>query len=59
MRPEATPARMHLIAYTATNSGTFTVLVSSWLPGGTGTYVLHLAQIPEPFIVPAGDEGGP
>ena len=45
--------------YTATNSGTFTVLVSSWFVGGAGTYALHLAQIPEPFIVPAGDEGGP
>jgi hypothetical protein len=45
--------------YTATNSGTFTVLVSSWFSGGTGTYALHLAQVPEAFIVPAGDEGGP
>ena len=45
--------------YTATNSGTFTVMVSSWYAKGTGTYVLNLAQIPEPFIVPAGDEGGP
>jgi hypothetical protein len=45
--------------YRATNSGTFTVLVSSWSSGGTGTYALHLAQIPEAFIVPAGDEGGP
>ena len=45
--------------YTATNSGTFTVLVSSWFSGGTGTYALHLAQIPEAFIVPPGDEGGP
>jgi hypothetical protein len=26
------------IAYTATNCGTFTVLVSSWFSGGTGTY---------------------
>jgi hypothetical protein len=49
----------NLIAYTATNSGTFTVLVSSFGLGGTGTYVLHLAQIPKAFIVPAGDEGGP
>ncbi len=45
--------------YTATNSGTFTVRVSSYVAGGNGTYVLHLAQFPEPFIVPAGDEGGP
>jgi hypothetical protein len=45
--------------YTATNSGTFTALVSSYFSGGTGTYVLHLAQFPEAFIVPTGDEGGP
>ncbi len=45
--------------YTATNSGTFTARVRSYSPGGTGTYVLHLAQFPEPFIVPASDEGGP
>ena len=44
---------------TATNSGTFTALVSSYSAGGSGTYVLHLAQFPEAFIVPAGDEGGP
>ena len=54
-----------LIAYTATNNGTFTVLVSAdfsssyGIEGGTGTYVLNLSQIPEPFIVPAGDGGGP
>src|ERR1019366_6711064 len=41
--------------YTATNSGTFTALVSSYYSGTTGTYVLHLAQFPEAFIVPAGD----
>ncbi|HVM48797.1 MAG TPA: hypothetical protein VMU04_12270 [Candidatus Acidoferrum sp.] len=47
------------LAYTATNSGSFTVQASSFYAGGSGTYVLHLAQFPEPFIVPAGDEGGP
>jgi trimeric autotransporter adhesin len=47
------------LAYTATNSGTFTVLVGSFYPGNSGTYVLHLAQFPEAFIVPGGDEGGP
>jgi hypothetical protein len=52
------PVRDDLIAYTATNSGTFTVLVSDGYGGGTGTYALHLAQIPEAFIVPAGDQGG-
>ena len=45
--------------YTATNSGTFTALVDSYDYGGLGTYVLHLAQFPEAFVVPAGDEGGP
>src|SRR5207248_2327084 len=45
--------------YTATNSGTFTALVRSYFPAGTGTYVLHLAQFPEAFVVPAGDEGPP
>ena len=52
------PVNDDLIANTATNSGTFTVLVSSAVTGGSGTYELHLAQIPEAFIVPAGDEGG-
>src|ERR1039458_3857035 len=47
------------IAYVATNSGTFTVLVSSYYLNGTGPYTLHLDQIPEPFIVPVGEEGGP
>jgi len=46
------------IAYMATNSGTFTVLVSSFYQDDTGTYVLNLSQIPEPFIVPVGDGGG-
>src|ERR1019366_2106598 len=45
--------------YTATNSGTFTALVGAYSSGGTGTYVLHLAQFPQAFIVPVGDEGGP
>ena len=47
------------LAYAATNSGTFTVLVGSYYPGGVGTYALHLAQFPEAFIVPSGEEGGP
>jgi hypothetical protein len=34
------------LAYTATNSGTFTVLVGSYYAGGVGTYALHLAQFP-------------
>jgi len=42
----------------ATNTGTFTALVSAYSSGGVGTYVLHLAQFPGAFIVPAGDQGG-
>ena len=46
------------IAYSTTNSGTFTVVVSSFPNNGIGTYVLHYFQIPGAFIVPAGDQGG-
>jgi hypothetical protein len=49
----------NLISVSATNAGTFTVQVSSYFALGSGTYVLRLAQIPEPFTVPGGDEGGP
>lgn len=55
----AASATAAAISYTATDSGTFTVLVSSYFSAGTGSYVLRLAQFPEAFIVPAGDEGGP
>jgi Putative Ig domain len=43
----------------ATNSGTYTVAVSSTFAGGAGDYNLTLAQAPEPFVVSAGDQGGP
>ena len=46
------------IAYVATNSGTFTVLVSSGNAGHSGTYRLRLAQVPGVFFIPAGDQGG-
>src|SRR5204863_6523147 len=48
------------LAVTATNSGTFTVLVSDGNYGGfggTGAYRLYFAQFPGAFAVPAGDEG--
>src|SRR5438445_11470624 len=48
-------------ALTATNSGTFTVLVSdsqNFFYGGTGAYRLYFAQFPGAFVVPSGDEGG-
>ena len=34
-------------------------MVSSYYQGNSGTYTLYLAQFPEPFIVPPGDQGGP
>ena len=46
---------------TATNSGTFTVLVSdsqNFFYGGTGAYRLYFAHFPGPFVVPSDDEGG-
>jgi len=50
------------IVLTATNSGTFTVVVADGNYGGsygTGTYQLNYAKAPGSFSVPAGDEGGP
>src|SRR5439155_960917 len=47
-----------LIDYQTTNSGTFTVVVSSYFANGTGTYRLHYLKIPGGFVVPAGDDGG-
>ena len=38
-------------------SGTYTVAASG-LSGSAGPYSLTLAQSPEPYVVPAGDEGG-
>ena len=46
----------NLITDTATNSGTYTVLVGTTV---AGTYELSLAQAPEPFIVSPGYQGGP
>jgi hypothetical protein len=49
------------IALTATNSGTFTVLVSDGAYGGyggTGTYQLNYIKVPGPYVVSPGDEGG-
>src|SRR5438477_184900 len=52
------PVRDDLIAYTAPNTGYFTVMFMDACRVQTGTYALHLAQMPEAFIVPSGDEGG-
>ncbi|HEY9509231.1 MAG TPA: hypothetical protein VIV82_05150, partial [Verrucomicrobiae bacterium] len=39
-------------------NGTFSVEVSSYYGTGNGDYTLRLAQIPEPFVVSPGEEGG-
>lgn len=46
------------LAYRATNSGVFSVTVTSTGSGQDGNYRLRLLRIPGAFIVPAGDEGG-
>ena len=47
-----------VFSVTATNSGTFTVTVSSFFAGGTGGYALRLAHIPAAIFVSSGDQGG-
>jgi hypothetical protein len=50
------------VALTATNGGTFTVLVSDGNyggSGGTGTYELNYVTLPGSLVVSSGDEGGP
>src|SRR5262249_31912245 len=42
----------------ATNTGTFSVLASSFNVGGTGNYLVNLARMPAAFSVSPGDEGG-
>src|ERR1019366_1304287 len=42
----------------ATLAGTYTVVVSSWVAGDTGSYILHYLKVPGAFTVPGGDEGG-
>jgi len=48
------------VAVTATNTGTFTVIVDDTVgTTATGTYRITLAQSPGAVFVAAGDEGGP
>ena len=50
------------VALTATNSGTFTVLVSDGSfegYGGTGTYQLSYVEVPGTLVISPGDQGGP
>jgi hypothetical protein len=46
------------IFLTATNGGTFTVLVQSFYYNFAGEYTLHLAKVPGAFTTSLGDEGG-
>jgi len=50
------------ISVRATNSGTFTAVVANspyYSDAASGTYRLTLAKTGDPFVVSAGDEGGP
>src|SRR5437870_241776 len=50
------------VAATAPTSGTYTVIIGSYLGGfydGTGSYLLTLAQGPGAVEVSTGDQGGP
>src|SRR5438309_1597431 len=50
------------IAATAPTSGTYTVIIGSYLGGfydGTGSYLLALAHVPTAVAVSTGDAGGP
>jgi hypothetical protein len=47
------------VAFTLTNSGAFTAVVTSGNQGGAGSYVLHFARMPGVFTVPPGEQGGP
>ncbi len=48
------------LAHQATVAGTYTVVVRDGNTDviGTGSYELYFANLPDPFVVPAGDEGG-
>ncbi len=48
-----------VVPFTVTNAGSYSALVTSASQGGSGSYVLYFAQIPEPFSVPLGGAGGP
>ncbi len=46
------------VVHRATQAGTYTVVVSGYYYGNTGTYRLRYLKTPSTFVVPAGDEGG-
>jgi predicted regulator of Ras-like GTPase activity (Roadblock/LC7/MglB family) len=54
-RANSTAARLDI---QPSANGIYTLVVSDQAGTGTGTYSVQLAQVPEPFLIPAGDEGG-
>ena len=52
-------ARDGSVSLTATNGGTFTVVVAATVAGQTGAYTLSLAQAPGSITISPGDQGGP
>src|ERR1051326_1541601 len=47
------------LAISATNSGSFTIVASSFSGNGAGSYLLNLAKSPGTIFVAPGDDGGP
>jgi trimeric autotransporter adhesin len=54
-----TATRDATVQHRTTLSGVFTVVLSSYYIGGSGDYILTLAQVPGEFATSPGDEGGP
>ena len=52
-------ATAEILVENAPLSGTYRVIVGDYETRYTGEYVLRLAQAPDAFVVPTGDEGGP
>jgi len=55
---ESNGAHDAVVSAVATNSGTFTAIVSSHFLDGAGTYTLILAKMPGTFVLSPGDQGG-
>ncbi|HET8854728.1 MAG TPA: hypothetical protein VFM60_02280, partial [Salinimicrobium sp.] len=51
-------AATEVVVQDAPMSGTYRVIVGDYQTNQSGEYLLRLAQAPEEFVVPSGDEGG-
>lgn len=58
VRPTSTLVRDSFVAFSATNSGVYTIVVSATFANTSGGYGISLAQAPTNFTVNPGDEGG-